>query len=534
MDSLLESNPDSAYALLTNIQEKVDSLDDTGLSARQLMYKASAQNKLYLKMPSDTIFQSVVDYYAKYGTANDRMKSLYLMGCIYRDKGEAPLAMKYYQEALDMGDTSDETDLLTLLSIYGQMADLSNQQNLPDEEIHHLNQYIQIAEKLGNKYEIIHGKELKIRVHYLKDEMEDVIRITKECHQQYLENGMTQAAAKSLPTAIQIFINNGYYSKAHELMEEFENNSGLFNNKGEIVHWGKQYYYTKGLYFLGVEKLDSAEFYFRKIGQGELSQESYRGLLNVYERLNAPDSIHKYLALYEKAMVDKYKKTNGIYTSHISSLYNYKRNEKIAERRKDELSRSRNIIIILLSFVFMISVSFLWYKRYQRKRRIEEHNKLIILLDKSNKELTLAKSKFSEFEKDKSNEINEYERRLLEMEEKYGKWINEGNISMTALEHFKIMLKHYKTINTLGEWEALTNEIKKDMPAFHSFITAQHSLTDMEKKICILFRVGFRNKEIMILLGENTMQSVTNLKSKARKKLFPESNERLEVLLSNI
>ena len=99
MDSLLESNPDSAYALLTNIQEKVDSLDDTGLSARQLMYKASAQNKLYLKMPSDTIFQSVVDYYAKYGTANDRMKSLYLMGCIYRDKGEAPLAMKYYQEA---------------------------------------------------------------------------------------------------------------------------------------------------------------------------------------------------------------------------------------------------------------------------------------------------------------------------------------------------------------------------------------------------------------------------------------------------
>ena len=233
-------------------------------------------------------------------------------------------------------------------------------------------------------------------------------------------------------------------------------------------------------------------------------------------------------------MVDKYKKTNGIYTSHISSLYNYKRNEKIAERRKDELSRSRNIIIILLSFVFMISVSFLWYKRYQRKRRIEEHNKLIILLDKSNKELTLAKSKFSEFEKDKSNEINEYERRLLEMEEKYGKWINEGNISMTALEHFKIMLKHYKTINTLGEWEALTNEIKKDMPAFHSFITAQHSLTDMEKKICILFRVGFRNKEIMILLGENTMQSVTNLKSKARKKLFPGSNERLEVLLSNI
>ena len=127
MDSLLESNPDSAYAQLKKIQSKIDSINDTGLSIRQLMYKTSAQNKLYLKMPSDTIFQSVVDYYAKYGTANDRMKSLYLMGCIYRDMHEAPQALKYYQEATESADTlSSDCDYHLLICIYGQIILLPN------------------------------------------------------------------------------------------------------------------------------------------------------------------------------------------------------------------------------------------------------------------------------------------------------------------------------------------------------------------------------------------------------------------------
>ena len=60
MDSLLEADPDSAYALLKAMQSKVDSIGDEPLSMRHLMFTASAENKLYLQMPADSDFMDVV------------------------------------------------------------------------------------------------------------------------------------------------------------------------------------------------------------------------------------------------------------------------------------------------------------------------------------------------------------------------------------------------------------------------------------------------------------------------------------------
>jgi len=47
--------------------------------------------------------------------------------------------------------------------------------------------------------------------------------------------------------------------------------------------------------------------------------------------------------------------------------------------------------------------------------------------------------------------------------------------------------------------------------------------------------MGFKSKEIMILLGENNLQSVSNLKSRSRKKLFPQHDtQKLEDLIGDI
>ena len=60
----------------------------------------------------------------------------------------------------------------------------------------------------------------------------------------YKAIGQEQLAAGTLPQAIDIYLLKGQYGKAKQAMNEFEQKSGLFNKKGEVIK-GKEIYYDK-------------------------------------------------------------------------------------------------------------------------------------------------------------------------------------------------------------------------------------------------------------------------------------------------
>ena len=47
-------------------------------------------NKNYVPFSTDSVMQEVADYYDHHGPPNERMEAHYLLGCVYRDMGEAP------------------------------------------------------------------------------------------------------------------------------------------------------------------------------------------------------------------------------------------------------------------------------------------------------------------------------------------------------------------------------------------------------------------------------------------------------------
>ena len=106
IDSLMDSNPQAAYDSLSLFDSLHLYDDDKASRMRLLMLKAKAQNKLYLPMPSDTVFMEVVSYYDRHGSANDRMLSRYLLGCIYRDQEKYPQTILAYQDAICFADTT--------------------------------------------------------------------------------------------------------------------------------------------------------------------------------------------------------------------------------------------------------------------------------------------------------------------------------------------------------------------------------------------------------------------------------------------
>ena len=92
---------------------------------RSLLQQAQKQNQDYIPFTTDSIGKILVRYYDRHGSNNDKMLAHYVLGCMYRDMNEAPMALQCYQDAIDKSDTTRaDCDYGLLCRINGQIAEL--------------------------------------------------------------------------------------------------------------------------------------------------------------------------------------------------------------------------------------------------------------------------------------------------------------------------------------------------------------------------------------------------------------------------
>ena len=82
----------------------------TGEDSSQMheaLMQTKAQNENFEPFTTDSTMLRVVDYYDSHGTANEQMLAHYLLGCVYRDLGDAPRALECYHDAVNKADTTE-------------------------------------------------------------------------------------------------------------------------------------------------------------------------------------------------------------------------------------------------------------------------------------------------------------------------------------------------------------------------------------------------------------------------------------------
>ena len=434
MNSLMEKNPQAAYDSLCN-HRQVMSQSGEKVEMRYRMLEAKALNKLFKPMPSDSLFQEVVDYYDSKGTPNEKMEAHYLLGCIYRDMKEAPKAMQCYQDAVESVDTlSKDCDFNSLYKIYGQMADVFMDQDLFQEAQIAQQKYRTYALKAKDTLNYIIGSERLIPIYSAMGDTAKAIAQTKLCARLYEKYHYHQEAEALCIALIGFHLNRHQYQEAHHLMQKYETKTGLFDSEGNIITPRQYYYYYKGKYFLGTQQLDSAEFYFRKLGRFGYSYETTRGLLDIYRiRLNS-DSIKKYSLLCEKEM-DKI--LDGTQTKAVvlaNSLYNYTRLQKKIEEEKQQKLRDKYVAIIA-GFIILLFVIYLVrrYRNMQKKMSAElkEVNRNYVLtfqnMEKARQELSILQENIDLSVKRKQEEIMSLQVALQEYKEKCDQFNKVGN-----------------------------------------------------------------------------------------------------------
>lgn len=101
VERLIEVAPDSAMAI-------IDAIDADGLSGREqkahyALLKSMVLDKNYIDTTTFDVLKPAIDYYLEHGTPNEKLRTLYYQGVIYRNSGDRDNALNSYAKAIDAG-----------------------------------------------------------------------------------------------------------------------------------------------------------------------------------------------------------------------------------------------------------------------------------------------------------------------------------------------------------------------------------------------------------------------------------------------
>ena len=537
-DSLCAANPDSALRLLTQYKDSIKSASKADRMYYELLL-ADAMNKAYVDMTTDSILKEVTDYYDRHGSSNEQMRAHYLLGCAYRDMGEAPMALQCYQDAVDKADTlSGDCNYRLLTSVYGQMAEIYHKQNLPLDEI--------TANKNCQKYSLF-GKDTTeyliscqamVKPYFLLGDTLAMMKVLDDVYQLYLKRGDSLHAARTYGSSIYIdkLVREGRLSEARRRINIYKTKSGLYDNQGNLNGFFTGYYYYEGMYYLRAGQLDSAEFCFRKLtNDRNYHLEECHGLMMLYQQRRNTDSIIKYVQEYSDA-VDKQADSRRTETVHqMTSLYNYQRFRDEAESQSRYAERIKWLSLIIVIFLMLLFLYIiLHYRRSQREKttRIHEISKLY---NEAKREHNKVRDELSKLKNKDESIISDKEREIAILNKKiysYRNMLSELNANR-QLSKFREsgiikLLKIRLSRNTPGTvvpeegvWKKLIVQFAHLAPTAYTTIGREEILSSQELRMCILLLSDFDNNEINLLMNISP-QNATNIRAKANKKLFGE------------
>ena len=494
---------------------------------------------------ADTVFterwlptvDSLVSYFDRHGSANDRMMAHYVQGRVYHDMGEAPQALECYQKAAEQADTTrSDCDLYTLTAVYGQMADLFDAQYLPDDEMQALQMAEWIAWKDKDTLSALVANELRIRPYFLRKDTDSILYIANDAYHKFVDYTLATKSQLSLPIIIHLCLNRNEYGRAGDAIRLYEEESEQFDSQGNIVKGREIYYYDKGRYELAKGNTESAITFFNKTLHGGYDEAGYRGLLSVYEKLGKPDSISKYAKLFAAANDSSFLHVNQQQVEQVRASYNYQKHVKEAQRLKEANTLRGWLLCLGLLTLLVLLFLLLWVraKARERKRRLQELHRIHEELQAKYALLTedyeqkLEEMKLQQEQAADSDDSQSLSQKIEALSFAIRKAnIKKEEIAMNTahIQESAVFrrLQDNPTIarNDEGIWPEVEAVINEAYPGFTDRLQLLlPKMSDKEWQVSLLLKAQLTHQLIAEIICE-TQGGESNIRRRLSKKLFP-------------
>lgn len=516
-DSIMNINDDSAKVAIKLLDKVKPQLNDFSKAQRmryQLLYH-KAMNKADISFSSDSIMKNVAAYYEKHGTSNERMLAYYMLGCVYRDIHEAPLALEYYNKATEQADTvSQDCDYSTLYRIYSQMGVLFEKQYLCYQEF--------IAYNKATKYAYMAKDTLNALLCYMNSyidlkQNDSIIARNLRAANLLRKHGYNYYANMAFGSNYPYYIKKNDYIKAKEAFEEykkinFEGNSNYKDASAYLL-------YNEGMYYLFANQLDSAHISFQK---SYIYAQSYsnkcaatKGLAKYYTKTNHSALAAKYALLSSEYNDSSLYELRESQLQQMQAMYDYSRNQKLAKEAEYKAKQRLNTIylIIISSCLILLSAVYIYRKNIRkRNHKLLVAQRLykasILKLQTTKTELAhlknLNETKIAALIKEKEavienlqKEINQYEsihsgRNLVE--------INKQLMDTFVYKKLAYIECHPQEKITDETWDNLEETLEGMIP---SLANIKLKLSKKEYRICLLTRLHFSPSAISCFMQCN-------------------------------
>lgn len=507
-DSIMNVNDDSAKVairMLDGVKSKLPEFTQAQKMRYELL-RHKAMNKACITFTSDSVMKEVVDYYDHHGSANERMLANYVLGCVYRDIHEVPLALEYYNKATEQADTTAaDCDYGTLYRVYSQMGFLFSKQYLPYQLLDAFGKaekYAYLAKDTLNA--IINYQNRENAYSYLGNK-DSVIAINLHAATMFKQIGNNYAAA------IAFGCNYNYYVEKEDTLNALKTFKAYFSTgyEGNSEYEDSKAYVLcqKGTYYMFTAQLDSA---YNNLQQSLRLCKSYsikaattKALAQYYAKVNQPAMAMKYAlqsSEYNDSDLIEARKTQ---LQQVKAMYDYGRNQEIARRAELKAKRSTqmNYMIVFACVVLFLFLSYVYRKQLALKKKRIAASKLVYedcllklkRLQEEKAQLVAEKDKkLAQIITEKENAISKLVSEIHDIQNRY---------SLSSMSDAYLVLKNssiYKKIQcieahpleemTEEDWTELADTVEELIPNFIPML--KNRVSDRDYRICLLIRLG--------------------------------------------
>ena len=507
-DSIMNVNDDSAKVairMLDGIKSQLPEFSQSQKMRYELL-RHKAMNKACITVTSDSVMKKVVDYYDNHGSANERMLANYVLGCVYRDMYEAPMALEYYNKATEQADTTAaDCDYGTLYRVYSQMGFLFSKQYLPYQLLDAFGKAVKYAYLAKDTLNAIINYQNRENAYSYLGNKDSVIAINLHAATMFKQIGNNYAAA------IAFGCNYNYYVEKEDTLNALKTFKAYFSTgyEGNSEYEDSKAYVLcqKGTYYMFTAQLDSA---YNNLQQSLRLCKSYsikaattKALAQYYAKVNQPAMAMKYAlqsSEYNDSDLIGARKTQ---LQQVKAMYDYGRNQEIARRAELKAKRSTqmNYMIVLACVVLFLFLSYFYRKQLALKKKRIAASKLVYedcllklkRLQEEKAQLVAEKDKkLAQIITEKENAISKLVSEIHDIQNRY---------SLSSMSDAYLVLKNssiYKKIQcieahpleemTEEDWTELADTVEELIPNFIPML--KNRVSDRDYRICLLIRLG--------------------------------------------
>ena len=518
-DSIMNVNDDSAKVAIRMLDGVKSQLPEF-TQAQKMRYELlrhKAMNKACITFTSDSVMKEVVDYYEDHGSANQRMLANYVLGCVYRDMHEVPLALEYYNKATEQADTTAaDCDYGTLYRVYSQMGFLFSKQYLPYQLLDAFGKAEKYAYLAKDTLNAIINYQNKGDAYDYLGRKDSVVAINLRSANMFKRIGDNYNAAIALGCNYSYYIEKQDSVNAKKAFEAYfstgyEGNSNYGDAKAFLLC-------EKGRYYMFISRLDSA---FSCLNQSLKLSKSYSNkaaatkvLAQYYARVNKPVLAMKYALKSSEYNDSDLLAVRESQLQQIQAMYNYGRNQEIARKAELKAERITMLVYVLIAggVVIFLLLTHLYLKQLKKKKEkilVTKHlyDDSLLKLRQKQEELELLRTvndrKIADVIKEKEQTINKLEDDLKDIRDKYSNSsLSDVDILLkesSIYKRIKYLELHPKEIMRENDWIELEETIEQLIPSFIPLL--KNRLNVMAYRICLLVKLEISTSSIAILLG---------------------------------